>query len=131
MKLLEQYFEIQNEIYKYFEYEEDWVVIPLDSRLDCYWMVVGGDEKGAGGYVTWSPEPFTKESLEDGGKTYGGPIYTQRFLPKWIYRKEDYTMISIDTRCDGNKFLMIFDNSKECTDEIMKQMNPWAFTSLV
>lgn len=44
---------------------------------------------------------------------YSNEIYTQRFLPKWVYRGKDYTMICVDTHTDGNKFLQIFDNSKE------------------
>ena len=33
MKLLDQYFKLQKEIYDYFGYKEDWVVIPLyDNR---------------------------------------------------------------------------------------------------
>lgn len=125
MKLLEQYFNLQKQIYDYFGYVEDWVVIPLDDQTNKYWMITGGDERGAGGYVTWSPEPFTIESLKKGDNIYGGPVYTQCFLPKWIWRVEKYTMISVDTQTDGNKFLMVFDNSKECTDEEMKASNPW------
>ncbi len=30
-----------------------------------------------------------------------------------VYRGQDYTMISVDTHVDGNKFLQIFDNKKE------------------
>jgi hypothetical protein len=48
--------------------------------------------------------------MEDG---YAAEIYTQRFLPKWVYRGAEYTMVCVDTRTDGNKFLMVFDNKKE------------------
>lgn len=44
---------------------------------------------------------------------YSDEIYTQCFLPKWIYRGKDYTMILIDIHTDGNRFLAIYDNKKE------------------
>lgn len=31
MKLLNEYFKLQKEIYDYFGYKEDWVVIPIDD----------------------------------------------------------------------------------------------------
>jgi hypothetical protein len=63
--------------------------------------------------VRYFEEPLTKELVE-GGATYSAVIYRQRFLPKWVYRKDDFTMICADTQTDGNKYLMIFDNQKEC-----------------
>lgn len=60
----------------------------------------------------------TLEELEsEEGDYYEHEIYTQRFLPKWVYRGEDYTMICVDTRVDGNKFLQVFDNKKEIKRE--------------
>jgi len=119
---LKQYFELQDEIYKYFGYVEDWVVIPIDYKLDSYWFLEGDDETGK---VVWSPDQFTADTLTEGKKIYSGIIYTQRFLPKWVYRTEDYTMISVDTQCDGNKFLMVFDNKLECKDKELIESNPW------
>ena len=56
----------------------------------------------------------TPEQLDDAdGNYYEDEIYTQRFLPKWVYRGEDYTMVCVDTHTDGNQFLRIFDNLKE------------------
>jgi len=113
MKLLKDYFRLKKEIHDYFGYREDWVDIPLSDETDCYWFVTG---EGHGGVCVWGDEPLTEEFVRDGG-IYSGPIYTQRFLPKWVYRKDDYTMVCVDTQTDGNKFLMIFDNSKECKDQ--------------
>ena len=53
------------------------------------------------------------ELLNSDGDYYQNEIYTQRFLPKWVYRGKEYTMICVDTRTDGNTFLQVFDNSKE------------------
>jgi len=105
MKLLKEYFEKQKEIYEYFGYNEDWVVIPLDDSTEYYWSL---DTDG----VRFAE---TKEDLldEEGGNYYYNEIYTQRFLHQWVYRKPDYTMMCVDTHTDGNKFLQVFDNKKE------------------
>jgi len=113
MKALDQYLKLQQEIFEYFGYKEDWVAIPIDDQRDKYWFVRG---EGPGCYC-YSPKPFTKRSIKEGKNIYGGSIYTQRFLPKWVYRGKDYTMVCADTHTDGNKFLMIFSNDKECKDE--------------
>lgn len=111
MKLLDQYQEIEQKIHDYFGYVEDWVVIPLDDATDYYWCLNG---EGPGS-VRFSE---TEQDLFDEAKGdyYENEIYTQRFLPKWVYRGPEYTMICVDTMVDGNKFLQIFDNSKEIED---------------
>ena len=109
MELLDKYFEIQKQIYNHFGYVEDWVVIPLEDCRKYYWHLTG---EGCGDEVLYAKE---KENVFEGTTDdgYAVDIYTQRFLPKWVYRADDYTMICIDTHTDGNKFLSIFDNSKE------------------
>lgn len=106
MKILDDYFELQDKIYKYFDYKEDWVVIPIDDRREYYWRINGSETDGEVEYCT---EP----TFTDGEHLYSDIIYTQRFLPKWVYRGKDYTMISVDTQIDGNKFLAIFRNDHE------------------
>ena len=49
----------------------------------------------------------------EAGEYYSASIYTQRFLRKWVYRGKDFTLVCMDTHTDGNKFLGVFDNSKE------------------
>ncbi len=110
MKLLNEYFEIQKHIHDYFGYVEDWVVIPMEDVTDYYWTL-DQDETG-NGFVRFAK---TVEELDSDGDYYENEIYTQRFLPKWVYRGEDYTMICVDTHTDGNKCLQIFDNDKELT----------------
>lgn len=135
MELLNQYFNLQKQIHDYFGYEEDWKVIPLDDGTDYYWHVTDEEsgvvyfaededtlrkavaiEEKLSSRVLMGPE-FDKylRDLEEQevGDYYRSEIYTQRFLPKYVYRGKDYTMISVDTRTDGNKFLQVFDNSKE------------------
>lgn len=103
MKLLDEYFNLQKQIYDYFGYEENWVVIPIEDRREYFW------------YYTDNKKVYYAKTMEDFGNEdyYSDEIYTQRFLPKWVYRTEDYTMICVDTHTDGNKFLAIYDNKRE------------------
>lgn len=108
MEMLDRYMALQNEIFKYFGYVEDWVAIPLNDCRKYHWRL---DGEGPGDVIF----ALTKEAIieEDGNNVYSHEIWTQRFLPKWVYRAADYTMVVCDTRVDGNKFLSIFDNAKE------------------
>lgn len=115
MILLDNFFSIRQEIHDYFGYQEDWVTIPLYDGRDYYWYlnpIYGTQDKNliVGGDVVFAD---TVEDLmdEERGAYYSYQIYTQRFLSKWVYEKTDYTMISVDTHIDGNKYLMIFDNT--------------------
>ena len=123
---IENYFNLAEEIHKYFGYKEDWVTIPMDDRRGDYWMVIHTEKtpegEPAGGRYVYSSNPFTKESVEEGKEIYGGSIYTQRFLKKWVYRAKEMTMVCADTHTDGNKFLMLFENDKECKDEYLKKL---------
>lgn len=108
MKLLDDFFAVRDQIHKYFGYKEDWVTIPLDDQRTVKWSLAQNQD-GSGKVYYWDADkPFDTE-----GNWYSAYIYTQRFLPKWVYRGAEYTMISIDTKTDGNKFLAIFDNAKE------------------
>lgn len=109
MKLLNEYNQKRKELFDYFGYVEDWVAIPVDDATMYYWQLTG---EGYGDTVRYA------ELLEDlhneaKGNYYVNEIYTQRFLPKWVYRGAQYTMVVVDTHVDGNKFLQIFDNEKE------------------
>lgn len=106
---LNAYRKLLKEIHEYFGYKEDWVVIPIEDRREFYWHIEGAED---GGEVQYHEKPLTADLVEDGAH-YEDSIYTQRFLPKWVYRAEKYTMICVDTHTDGNKFLAIFANDKE------------------
>jgi hypothetical protein len=110
MDLLTQYFDLQKRIYEFFGYVEDWVVIPLDDNREEYWYLDQRDR--AGGVVYFSPDELSPANIETGEKLYTNLIYTQRFLPKWVYRAET----------DGNKFLSVFSNDKELTDPTPEQV---------
>lgn len=114
MKLLDEYFAKEKEIHDYFGYKEDWVKIPLNDSTMYYWHLIGDGSEGYGkAKIIFQEEPLTAEQVADGDATYSSLVYPQRFLPKWVYRTKDYTLICEDTRTDGNKFLSIFDNKKE------------------
>lgn len=108
MKLLNEYNQKRNELFEYFGYVEDWVAIPVDDATMYHWRLTG---EGRGDEVQFADT--VEEMQTESGNYYTNEIYTQRFLSKWVYRGADYTMVVVDTHTDGNKFLQIFDNSKE------------------
>ena len=113
MDFIDEYFDLQHKIHSYFGYQEDWCVIPLVDHRHYHWILFE-DSEGTG-YIHYSDEPF-EDGYDVKGDYYSSSIYTQRFLPTWVYRTEKHTLVCMDTHCDGNKFLGIFDNSKEQKD---------------
>lgn len=108
MELLNKYNDLEKQLHKYFGYVEDWVVIPMTDETENFWKL-DQNEDGSGEIIYAE----TMDQMNSDGDYYSGSIYTQRFLSKYVYRGEDYTMVAVDTHVDGNKFLMIFDNKKE------------------
>ena len=107
MKILDQYNTLQAQIFEYFGYAEDWRAIPIDDTRECFWRLYGEGP----GQLRYAE---TEEQLDDeDGNYYEDEIYTQRHLPKWVYRGEHYTMVCVDAHVDGNKFLRILSNDKE------------------
>lgn len=107
MQLLNNYFSLQQKLYNYFGYREDWRVIPIDDARYYFWRLEG-EGPGEVHFAT------TEQDLADQtGNYYVNDIYTQQHLPRWVYRGADYTMVCVDTHMDGNQFLQIFDNAKE------------------
>lgn len=113
MKLLDDYLELQKQIFAYFKYVEDWRVIPIEDRREFYWLLE--QESHGSGKVWYSLDKnlVLKHEEYESGNLYEDEIYTQRHLPKWIYRGDAYSMVCVDTHTDGNKFLAIFHNAKE------------------
>lgn len=110
MKKLDEYFKLQKEIYDYFGYKEDWVVIPIEDSREYFWELKQ-ELDGSGEVSFWENKLNVGKFTKTDG--YSNSIYTQRFLSKWVYVGKDYTMIVVDTQTDGNKFLSIFDNKKQ------------------
>lgn len=112
MHLLDTYNETKQKLFDYFGYVEDWVSIPIEDSREFYWTLYGEGP----GHVDFA-ETLADLVNKDEGNYYQEEIYTQRFLPKWVYRGEEYTMISVYGSSDGNKFLRIFSNSKEMLEQ--------------
>jgi hypothetical protein len=109
-ELLKQYFDLQEQIYHYFGYEGDWTVLPIEDNSNNYWFVTSDK-------VVYSCEIITEQSIEE-----GSIIYSAEIDKNGIYRESEFTLIVADTRTDGNKFLMIFDNSKEQKDNNLEKV---------
>lgn len=137
MKLLSDYFYVQNRLFAHFGYVEDWCSFPVADKTNCWWCLTDvesnldpigdGSTRITGGKVNYLEAKTLDEvnAIIDAGQYYQASIYTQRFLPKWVYPSNDgkHTMILIDTHTDGNKFLAVFDNSKILpTDKILYLM---------
>jgi len=105
MELLNKYFEIQKEIYDYFGYVENWTVSPLEDCTNYYWILIDDS-------VYFADE---LSNFMD-GSYYDAEIFGTSETR--ICRKSDYTMITVDTNCDGNRFLQIFNNAKEIKQDV-------------
>ena len=103
MQLLDDYFKLQKQIYDYFGYKEDWVVIPLDDCTEMYWCLDNDISPNEVRFAKTDEDDLWDEKK---GEYYCNSIYTQRFLDKYVYRTDDYTMVCADT-------LQVFDNTKE------------------
>lgn len=107
MKLLDNYLSLQADIYTYFGYVEDWRIIPISDHRQYFWYL---DGEGPGEIHYADTE---QELSEESGNYYMDEIYTQRHLPKWVYRGADYTLVCVDTHTDGNQLLAVFTNANE------------------
>lgn len=43
MKLLDDHQSLREKIFKYFEYQEGWVIFPIDDAREYFWCIVDGD----------------------------------------------------------------------------------------
>jgi len=113
---IDEFFELREAIFKHVGYVEDWRVLPLADEREMYWSV-DADERV---FVKFAPR---REALaywlkhDDwgpyGNELYDNEIYTQRHLPKWVYRGAKVTLVVVDTHTDGNKLLQLFRNDRE------------------
>jgi len=105
-ELIEKYFNLEQQIHDAFGYVEDWVTIPLRDTTEFYWTIEQNDN--GSGTVRYAKDEKMLKS--DDGDYYQDSIYTQRFLPKFVYETDEYTMVAVDTHVDGNKYMSIFSN---------------------
>jgi hypothetical protein len=109
-EVIDQYNAAKQAIFDHVGYVEDWVVIPLSDDREMFWRLEDSESFG-----TQLRYACTEEDLENesGDFYYLDEIYTQRFLPKWVYRGAEFTIVCCNPGVDGNKFLRILDNTKE------------------
>jgi hypothetical protein len=116
-EIIDQYFQTKENLEEYFGYDEDWVQIPWVDYREYHWSfqkssdikVMDDSIAENGKVIYWD----SLEAITEKQEWYSSPLYTQRFLMKWIYRAKEFTMICLNTQTDGNKHLAIFDNKKE------------------
>jgi len=105
MNIVDQYFEIEQKLRDHFEYVEDWRAFPWDDSREYYWSYFKEE-----GVVRFSE---SLKALGSNGDYYEDEIFTYRHLEKWVYKANGFTMMIVDTHTDGNKFLRIFDDTKQ------------------
>lgn len=119
MKLLDSYFNLQEDIFEYFGYKEDWRVYPIVDSRAVFWHL---DEANDTIHFSYDEDNMKKLVANDfdydrddinENDYYANDVLPDRFLPKSVYRGDEYTMILVDTNTDGNRFLRVFDNIKE------------------
>lgn len=107
---LEKYLELEEEIFKEFGYEQTWHRYPIQVETDSYWLVTGLYNE----VYVYSPKPFSKKSIESGKEISSATI---QGLSTGMWKTETHTMVLLDTHVDGNIWLFVFDNEKECKDK--------------
>jgi len=111
MKILDEYFSLQEKIYDYFGYEEEpWTVFPLDDKRTYQWMIFKNQ--------IFFADLLDEDTIKTGNTLYSGWIA----LPHWVYRGKDHTMILNDTMSNGNIFLSVFFNDLEKTGPYLAQL---------
>jgi hypothetical protein len=96
-KLLEKFFEVKTEIYKYFGEELEYY--PIYNYTSEYWRTSNNIS------VEWGPN---KEEVE---------CYCETIHGKVILRGEDFTMILVEGQGCHEEVYHVFDNSKEVKEE--------------
>ena len=102
LQLIKDYQKALDAIYEHVGLKEEWVVCPLDERIDSYWDTDGKIVRFADSI----------EQFYSNGDYYQDDIYTQRFYDKHIFEGKDFTLIFCDPHTDGMKWWRLFDNKK-------------------
>ena len=100
----------RDELLGTFGVPDTWFTMYPEDHLSDYWFLMGRHK------VVASDQPFTEESIEKGDIIYVNDIFTYRDFSQYVWRKHGLVLISVDTRTDGNKYLGLFDEDRECKD---------------
>lgn len=114
MQALTQYFEAEKAVHEHIGFTEQWKVYPLEDSTEMYWHVNRNDVYFAE-TIDALRYGLSEEGMFDNPEELPEEDYYKNNLirTEYIYRGSEYTGILVDTQTDGNKFLQIFDNSKE------------------
>lgn len=104
---IDTYHKLEKEIFEHVGYKHDWSVFPIDDSREMFWHVDPTEQR----QVRFAKTEEALQKLE--GEFYENEIYTYYHLKKWVYRGKEITLIVVDTHTDGNKYVQIFDNTKE------------------
>ena len=63
-EMIDAFFNLEEEIHKFFKYKEDWKKIPIVDQRKYYWHLAQVED--GSGEVTFHEQPFTKEILSTG-----------------------------------------------------------------
>lgn len=110
--LLDRFTKAEAALCDYFGYKHDWRIFPIVDETRWFWRINDGTA------VEFSE---TAERLEGGpggedtkeASFYSNEIFTYRHLTQYVYRRDDLTMVLVNTHTDGNIWLTVLDNKKE------------------
>lgn len=113
MDILDRYFDLRRQVFAAFAYAEDWRVLPLTDARAYYWRLIGAAPR----CVRFAE---TQAALDDdvGDLYYEYEIYTQRYLPRAVYREADYTLMVLATHLEGHPVLRVFTNAREYRESL-------------
>ena len=94
--LIDNYFKLQDEIFKHCGYQEGWKIYPIVDYREYFWTIDDED------LITSNENDFS-----DDGNCYCDEIIGN------IFKGEKYTLILVDTHVDGNSYLALLNNLKE------------------
>lgn len=119
MKELDDYAAALDAVHAYFGFEGRWKILPPEDYRDQSWRVGTGFESGT---VFWGATPEQAGfGEEEGDGPWREADYSAQILAAesssgldgGVMRGPAFTAVAIDTQCDGNQMLAIFDNARE------------------
>lgn len=105
MQLLDNYLDLEKQIYEYFGFTETWQVLPIQDCRKYYWRINYSRDG-----VDFADSE--KELAEETGNYYKNSFFYSPGEDMPVYPGKGYALIMVDTHTDGNKFMSIFDKSK-------------------
>ena len=94
---------LKKSVLEAFGYEEQWRSLEIEDNTDCYWFSTNRS-------VYLAKCPFTEDLIKEGKELYTNELMGFRGS------SDGLVMMDFDTNTDFNRFLGIFDTSKQCKD---------------